>query len=281
MRPIWIAATGILGASLVFALYMHFAAVGARNQTTAVANHEQDAGSAEQPAVAESAQPPSPVTEQPAEQQSATANTTQPPGSGSTPVPAVDRRAAPGKPIMRRAHSSTVRESSIPRAEELRASKDQPFQQSGASSATQNEPVATQAALQPPPSPAQSDVPTPPSNAPFAKLYVNGNVLVNGHLSGETNLYAGDWVDTPEGTEATIVGENFEAVLRSGSRLGVDNSGIELTRGDVLVTTTGGTSVKTNSVSVTPETTPNAKYEVFDQTEGVRVMTYQGSVMVR
>ncbi len=104
---------------------------------------------------------------------------------------------------------------------------------------------------------------------------------MNGHLSGESNLFAGDWVDTPEGTEATVVGENFEAILRSGSRLSVDQSGIQLSRGDVLVTTTAGTSVKTNTVRVTPQTSPSAKFEVFDQPEGVKVMTYQGSVMVQ
>ena len=104
---------------------------------------------------------------------------------------------------------------------------------------------------------------------------------MNGHLSGESNLYAGDWVDTPEGTEATVVGENFEAVLKSGSRLSVDQTGIELSRGDVLVTTTAGTSVKSNTVRVTPQTSPNAKFEVFDQPEGVRVTTYQGSVTVQ
>jgi hypothetical protein len=279
MRTVWIAATGILGASLLFALYMHFAAVGARNQTTAARNREQDGGSGEQSApVAESAQPPSPATDQPVEQP-ATTNSTQVPVAGSTAVTAMDQRPSAGRPAMRRLHLKPVRESATPPAGGLRAGRDQDLTQSSSNSATQNEPVATQAALEPPP--AQSVVATPPATEPFAKLYVNGSVLVNGHLSGESNLYVGDWVETPEGAEATVVGENFEAVLRPGSRVSVDQTGIELARGDVLVTTTGGTSVMTNSVRVSPETTPNAKFEVLQQTDGVRVMTYQGSVMVR
>jgi ferric-dicitrate binding protein FerR (iron transport regulator) len=160
-----------------------------------------------------------------------------------------------------------VQKSSTPRTEEAALN---PPQSSGS--------ATTDAALPSPPPPVQS---SPPAPLPFAKLYANGKVLVNGQSSTASYIFAGDWVDTPDGAEATVVGDNFELVLRSGSRLSVDQSGVQLARGDVLVTTTGGTPVKTSSVSVTPRNTPNARFEVFDQSDGVRVMTYQGSVLVQ
>ena len=258
MRTIWIATAAILAASLIFAAYMHFTAVGNRDHAAVVTQQDQNASGAEQRTAAESGQPPAPVAEQPAEQP-ATALGNPEPTEGSIPVTPVPRRrrAAPR-------HSNAVRPSSTG-----------PTGQAGA---TQN---ATTAALQPPTPPAQAEVAIPPAALPFAKLYVNGKVLVNGQTSTASYILAGDWVDTTEGAEATLVGENFELVLRPGSRLSVDQSGVQLSRGDVLVTTTSGIPVKTRSVSITPRTSPSARFEVFDQTDGVRVMTYQGSVLVQ
>jgi hypothetical protein len=257
MRTIWIATAGILAASLLFAAYMHFTAVGNRDHA-AVVTRDQDSSAAEQQrAAAESGQPPAPVAEQPAEQPATTLGNPEPP-EGSIPVTAAPRRR----------RSSAVRQSST-RPTGAPAVSD---------SATQ---PATTAALQPPTPPAQAEVAIPPAALPFAKLYVNGKVLVNGQASTASYILAGDWVDTPDGSEATLVGDNFELVLRSGSRLSVDQNGVLLSRGDVLVTTTSGIPVKTASVSITPRTNPSARFEVFDQSDGVRVMTYQGSVLVQ
>jgi hypothetical protein len=256
MRTIWIATASILAASLLFAAYMHFTAVGNRDHA-AVVTQDQDASAAEQQRPAESGQPPAPVAEQPAEQP-ATALGNPEPTEGSIPTTAVPRRK----------RSSTVRQIST-----------RPTGTAGLSdSATQ---AATTAALQPPAPPVQAEIATPAAALPFAKLYINGKVLVNGQASTASYILAGDWVDTPDGSEATLVGDNFELVLRSGSRLSVDQNGVLLSRGDVLVTTTSGIPVKTATVSVTPRTNPSARFEVFDQTDGVRVMTYQGSVLVQ
>jgi len=258
MRTIWIATAGILVASLLFAAYIHFTAVGNRDHA-AVVTRDQDANAAEQQrAAAESGQPLAPVAEQPAEQPATGLGNPEPP-EGSIPVTAVPRRR----------RSSTLRHASTRPTGAARVSD----------SATQ---PATTAALQPATPPVQAEITTPPPAAlPFAKLYVNGKVLVNGQASTASYILAGDWVDTPDGSEATLVGDNFELVLRPGSRLSVDQNGVLLSRGDVLVTTTGGIPVKTASVSITPQTNPSARFEVFDQTDGVRVMTYQGSVLVQ
>jgi hypothetical protein len=257
MRTIWIATAAILAASLFFAAYMHFTAVGNRDHA-AVVTRDQDASAAEQQrAAAESGQPPAPVAEQPVEQP-ATGLGNPEPTESSIPVTAVPRRR----------RSSTLRKASTRPTGAARVSD----------SATQ---PATTAALQPPTPPVQAEIITPPAALPFAKLYVNGKVLVNGQASTASYILAGDWVDTPDGSEATLVGDNFELVLRPGSRLSVDQNGVLLSRGDVLVTTTGGIQVKTASVSITPQTSPSARFEVFDQTDGVRVMTYQGSVLVQ
>ena len=254
MRTIWIATAGILAASLLFAAYIHFTAVGNRDHA-AVATRDQDASAAEQqPPTAESGQPSAPVAEQPAEQPATTLGNPEP-AEGGIPVTAAPRRR----------RSSAVRQTST--------------RPTGVSdSATQS---ATTAALQPPTPPVQAEIAPPPVALPFAKLYVNGKVLVNGQASTASYILAGDWVDTPDGSEATLVGDNFELVLRAGSRLSVDQNGVLLSRGDVLVTTTSGIPVKTSSVSITPRTNPSARFEVFDQTDGVRVMTYQGSVLVQ
>jgi len=257
MRTIWIATAAILAASLIFAAYMHFTAVGNRDHA-AVVTRDQEASGAEHRTAAESGQPPAPVAEQPAAEQPPTALGNPEPTEGSIPVTAVPRR----RPAAR--HSSAVRHSST--------------RPTGEAGATQN---ATTAALQPPTPSVQPEVTTPPAALPFAKLYVTGKVLVNGQQSTASYILAGDWVDTPDGAEATLVGDNFELVLRPGSRLSVDQSGVQLSRGDVLVTTTSGIAVKTSSVSITPKTSPNARFEVFNQTDGVRVMTYQGSVLVQ
>jgi hypothetical protein len=256
MRTIWIAVAGILAASLLFAAYIHFTAVGNRDHA-AVVTRDQDASGAEQRTAAESGQPPAPVAEQPAEQPATTLGNPEP-TEGSIPVAAVRRER----------HSSAVRQSSARPTGEARV----------ADSTTQ--PVTT-AALQPLAPPVQAEIATPAAALPFAKLYINGKVLVNGQASTASYILAGDWVDTPDGSEATLVGDNFELVLRPGSRLSVDQSGVLLSRGDVLVTTTSGIPVKTSSVSITPRTNPSARFEVFDQTDGVRVMTYQGSVLVQ
>jgi len=262
MRTIWIAATGILVASLLFAAYMHFTAVGNRDHT-AVTNPDQEAAKGtEQPTPAESGQPPAPVAE-PA-QQPATALGNPEPMEGSLPAPPVPKRRQAGASQPR--HSRTVREPLAPQTEEAAVSKQE------------NLPTA---AVQPPPPPAQPEVATPPAALPFAKLYVNGKVLVNGQVSTASYILAGDWVDTPDGSEATLVGDNFELVLRPGSRVSVDRSGVEMARGDVLVTTTGGILVKTSTVSIAPKTSPSARFEVLQQNDGVRVMTYQGSVLVQ
>jgi hypothetical protein len=267
MRTIWIAAAGILLASLLFAAYMHFTAVGNRDHT-AVASRDQEPSGAEQRTAAESGEPPAPVSEQPAGQPATTLGN-QDPAEGSMPVPAVRKRRseAAGQPVMTPRHSRRVREPAAPpQAEEAAVSRQE------------NLPAA---AVQPSTPPAQPDASIPPAGLPFAKLYVNGKVLVNGQLSTASYILAGDWIDTPDGTEATLVGDNFDLVLRPGSRLSVDRSGVELARGDVLVTTTSGIQVKTSSVSITPRTNPNARFEVFQQSDGVRVMTYQGSVLVQ
>jgi len=265
MRTVWIAVAGLLVASIIFAVYMHVTTVGNRDETAAVANRDQNARQPEQanPA-AESGQPPAPLAEQ-----SATADNAPQPTEGSLPVNPVHRkRAAAGQPVRTAPRLRAVRQSSTPRTEETAASN--PPQSS--------ESATTVAALPPPPPPVPS---TPPPPLPFAKLYANGKVLVNGQPSTASYIFAGDWVDTPDGAEATLVGDNFELLLKSGSRLSVDQSGVQMERGDVLVTTTAGTPVKTSSVSVKPQNTPNARFEVFDQSDGVRVMTYQGSVVVQ
>jgi len=261
MRTIWIAVAGILGASILFAVYMH---LGYRDQTTAENVREAEQAN---PA-AESGQPPSQAAEQSAEQP-ATSEIAPQPTEGSLPVTAVPRRRpAAGQPLTRAPHLRAIRQSTTPRTEEAAALN--PPQSS--------ELATTEAALPPSPPPVPS---TPPAPLPFAKLYANGKVLVNGQSSTASYIFAGDWVDTPDGAEATVVGDNFELLLKSGSRLSVDQNGVQLARGDVLVTTTAGTPVKTSSVSVKPQNTPNARFEVFDQSDGVRVMTYQGSVMVQ
>jgi len=269
MRTVWIAVAGILVASIVFAVYMHLTTVGNRDETAAVASRDQNARQPEQsnPA-AESGQPPASLAEQSAEQP-ATADNGPQPTEGSLPVnPVPRRRPAAGQPLRTSPRLRAVRQSSTPRTEETAASS--PPQSS--------ESATTEAALPTPPPPVPS---TPPPPLPFAKLYANGKVLVNGQESAASFILAGDWVDTPDGAEATLVGDNFELLLKSGSRLSVDQNGVQLVRGDVLVTTTAGTPVKTSSVSITPRNTPNARFEVFDQSDGVRVMTYQGSVMVQ
>jgi len=254
MRTIWIATGGILAASLLFAAYIHFTAVGNRDHA-ALVTRDQDASAAEQQRPgAESGQASTPVAEQPTEQP-ATALGNPEPTEGGIPVTAAPRRR----------RSTAVRQSST-RPREVSDSATQP---------------ATTAALQPATSPVQAEITTPPAALPFAKLYVNGKVLVNGQASTASYILAGDWVDTPDGSEATLVGDNFELVLRPGSRLSVDQNGVLLSRGDVLVTTTSGIPVKTSSVNITPRTNPSARFEVFDQTDGVRVMTYQGSVLVQ
>jgi hypothetical protein len=283
MRSIWIAVAGILVAGILFAIYMHLTTVGSRDQSAAMVTREQNAREAEQPnPAAESGQPPSPVIEQPLEQP-ATADGNPQPTEGSLSVTPMRRqRPAAGQPLMTPPQSRTIPESSTAPTQETGVSRPENAPQSNSDVAAQHGSSATPAALQPPPPPVQPNVSTPPGLSPFAKLYVNGKVLVNGHLSTASYILAGDWVDTTEGSEATLVGDNFELLLRSGSRLTVDESGVQLSRGDVLVTTTGGTPVKTSTVSVTPRNTPNARYEVFDhQIDGVRVMTYQGAVLVQ
>jgi hypothetical protein len=264
MRTVWIATAGILAASLIFAAYMHFTAVGNRDHAPVV-TRDQEARGAEQRTPAESGQPPAPVAEQPAEQPATALGNPEPTEGTSIPVTTVHRRRRPaaGQSLATPQHSSAVPPSAtLP---------------TGEAGATQN---ATAAALQPPTPPAQPNVAIPPVGLPFAKLYVTGKVLVNGQSSTASYILAGDWVDTADGAEATLVGDNFELVLRPGSRLSVDQNGVQLSRGDVLVTTTSGIPVKTSRVSITPRTNPNARFEVFDQTDGVRVMTYQGSVLV-
>jgi len=282
MRSIWIAVAGILVAGILFAIYMHVTAVGNRDQGAAVATRDQSARDAEQSnPVAESAQPPAPVAEQPAEQPVTADGNPQPTEGSLSATPMRRQRPAAGQPVMTPPHSRTIQESPIAPTQETGVSRQENAPQSTSDSVAQRGSSSTTAALQPPPS-VQPNVSAPPGLLPFAKLYVNGKVLVNGRLSTASYILAGDWIDTTEGSEATLVGDNFELVLRSGSRLSVDESGVQLSRGDVLVTTTGGTPVKTSSVSVTPRNTPNARFEVFDhQIDGVRVMTYQGSVLVQ
>src|SRR5215471_12785893 len=98
MRTIWIATAGILVASLLFAVYLHFTAVGNRDHA-AVVTRDQDASGAEQHRAAESGQPPAPVTEQPVEQPATTLGKPEPTES-NIPVP----------PVRRRRHSSPARQ---------------------------------------------------------------------------------------------------------------------------------------------------------------------------
>jgi len=261
---------------------MHLTTVGNRDQSAAVATRGENAREAEQSnPVAESAQPPAPVAEQPAEQPVTADGNPQPTEGSLSATPMRRQRPAAGQPLMTPPHSKTIQESPTAPTQETGVSRQENAPQSSSDSVAQRGSSSTTAALQPPPS-VQPNVSAPPGLLPFAKLYVNGKVLVNGRLSTASYILAGDWIDTTEGSEATLVGDNFELVLRSGSRLSVDESGVQLSRGDVLVTTTGGTPVKTSSVSVTPRNTPNARFEVFDhQIDGVRVMTYQGSVLVQ
>jgi hypothetical protein len=283
MRTIWIAVAAILVAGLLFGIYMHVTDVGNRDQGGAVATRDQNARDAEQSnPVAESAQPPAPVAEQPAEQPVTADGNPQPTEGSLSATPMRRQRPAAGQPLMTPPHSRTIPESSTAPTQEIGVSRQENAPQSSSDVAAQRGSSTTTAALQPPPPPVQPNVSTPPGLLPVAKLYVNGKVLVNGRLSTASYILAGDWVDTTEGSEATLVGDNFELLLRSGSRLSVDESGVQLSRGDVLVTTTGGTPVKTSTVSVTPRNTPNARFEVFDhQIDGVRVMTYQGAVQVQ
>src|SRR6516165_5214624 len=184
MRTIWIATAGILVASLLFAAYIHFTAVGNRDHA-AVVTRDQDASAAEQQrAAAESGQPPASVAEQPAEQPPATTLGNPEPTEGSIPVTAVPRRR----------RSSTIRQASTRPTGAARVSD------SATQPATQ---PATTAALQPATPPVQAEITTPPVALPFAKLYVNGKVLVNGQASTASYILAGDWVDTPDGSEAT------------------------------------------------------------------------------
>jgi hypothetical protein len=272
MRTIWIAIAGILVASLLFAIYVRLTTGGNRDQTPAVANRGQNVKEPEQSnPTAESGQPPAPVAEQPAEPR-ATADNSPQPTEGSLPVtPVPQRRPAAGQPLTTAPHSRAARKSSAPPPEAAAASNPP---QSTSDFATQAGAATTEVSTPP-------VQPTPAAPLPFAKLYANGKVLVNGQLSTASYICAGDWVDTSDGAEATLVGDNFELLLRSGSRLSVDQNGVLLSRGDVLVTTTSGIPVKTSSVRVTPGNTPNARFEVFDQSDGVRVMTYQGSVLVQ
>jgi hypothetical protein len=54
-----------------------------------------------------------------------------------------------------------------------------------------------------------------------------------------------------------------------------------LDRGEVLVTTITGLPVQTKSLTITPTANGSAKYEVLDTAESTRVLTHEGSVLVK
>lgn len=110
-------------------------------------------------------------------------------------------------------------------------------------------------------------------------LHASGKVLLNGNLSDDDSvIFPGESIETPPDTYATLVREKSEVLIRPSSRLRITERGVELERGEVLVTTTTGLSVQANRLTITPSANGPAKYEVLDIAESPEVKTYQGSV---
>jgi len=112
-------------------------------------------------------------------------------------------------------------------------------------------------------------------------LHATRKILLNGKLSDDSVIVSGESIETPPDTYATLVREKSEVLIRPSSRLRITERGVELERGQVLVTTTTGLSVQANRWTITPRPDGRAKYEVLDVAESPQVKTYEGSVLVK
>lgn len=280
--------TGVLTAGLALILYLFFGTDGSQNQTPATADHERG---------------------RPGEQHSGAPQTVVPQATAPlrTPPPTVTEQApmVPSPPVAsERAPVSHVHHSRTNATQHFRSQADSRVAQEPASQttggtapsineqnsqptqsrsdlATQNEPAQTSTALQPPSSPSPSSLAIQPVVAPFAMLHATGKILLNGKLSDDSVISSGESIETPPDTYATVVRDKSEVLIKPSSRLKINDGGVELESGEVLITTSNGLPVETNRLTITPSTDSRTKYEVLDTSESPQVKTFEGSVLVK
>lgn len=107
-----------------------------------------------------------------------------------------------------------------------------------------------------------------------------GSVLLNGHPAiNSTALFPGDQVQVPAGSYASINGNGSQAMLQPGSSVVFTGKAFELRQGRIGVSTSRGTPVATEGLSIIPRTS-QAKYDVLDNQGSVQVASLAGDLSI-
>src|ERR1039458_6109063 len=97
-----------------------------------------------------------------------------------------------------------------------------------------------------------------------AMLYANGNVKVNGQVTGDstTSVFPGDRVDVTESSAGSINRSGSSVVVSPNSSIQYDPSSVEVLQGSARVSTNKGMSASAGQILVSPKDSA-AKFDVI------------------
>ena len=115
-----------------------------------------------------------------------------------------------------------------------------------------------------------------------AMLYANGNVKVNGQVTGDstTSVFPGDRVDVTESSAGSINRSGSSVVVSPNSSIQYDPSSVEVLQGSARVSTNKGMSASAGQILVSPKDSA-AKFDVIRADGKVVVVSREGALTVK
>ena len=115
-----------------------------------------------------------------------------------------------------------------------------------------------------------------------AMLYANGNVKVNGQVTGDstTSVFPGDRVDVTESSAGSINRSGSSVVVSPNSSIQYDPSSVEVLQGSARVSTNKGMSASAGQILVSPKDAV-AKFDVVRTCDKVVIVSREGALTVK
>jgi hypothetical protein len=112
-------------------------------------------------------------------------------------------------------------------------------------------------------------------------LYAHGKVQLNGTGSPNTiALFTGDWVQTQADSVANITATGSSVLVMPNGFVKFDPKALDLSHGDVVVSTMKGLAVKADAFTIAPAAEKQSKFEVAENEDTVVVAAREGDVTV-